>query len=114
MTEQEEAENKAWQQIRILEYLNYTPIIQFLEPYVEADDVIAAIAQQPSIADWQKVIISSDKDFIQLLDDKTLLYRPTQKQVLNKNIVIEKYWKTYGSGRGGGHISLSLSIYIYV
>lgn len=91
MTEQEEAENKAWQQIRILEYLNYTPIIQFLEPYVEADDVIAAIAQQPSIADWQKVIISSDKDFIQLLDDKTLLYRPTQKQVLNKNIVIEKY-----------------------
>ena len=41
--------------------------------------------------DWQKVIVSADKDFIQLLDDKTLLYRPVQKEILNKNMVVEKF-----------------------
>ena len=41
--------------------------------------------------EWQKVIVSADKDFIQLLDDKTVLFRPIQKEVLNKNSVIEKY-----------------------
>jgi len=91
MSEQEEAENKSWQQIRVLEYLNYTPAIQFLEPYVEADDVIAAIVQHPSMQEWEKVIVSSDKDFFQLLDNKTVLYRPTQKQVLNKNRVLEEF-----------------------
>ena len=35
--------------------------------------------------------MSSDKDFIQLLDDKTLLFRPTQDEILNKNKVVEKF-----------------------
>jgi 5'-3' exonuclease len=91
MSEQEEAENKTWQQVRVLEYLNHTPAIQFLEPHVEADDVIAAIVQHPTMQEWEKVIVSSDKDFFQLLDDKTILFRPTQKQVLNRNMVLEEY-----------------------
>ncbi len=91
MSDQEEAENKTWQQVRVLEYLNQTPIIQFLEPHVEADDVIAAIVQHPLMQEHQKVIVSSDKDFFQLLDDKTILYRPTQKQVLNKKAIIDEY-----------------------
>ncbi len=37
------------------------------------------------------MIVSSDKDFIQLLDDKTLLFRPTQDEILNKNKVVEKF-----------------------
>lgn len=91
LTEEEERENKAWQQVRAIEYLNQTPIVQFMEPRVEADDVISHICQSPKFKDWQKVIISSDKDFIQLLDDQTILYRPTQDQVLNKNKVLEEY-----------------------
>ena len=91
LTEEQERENKAWQQIRAIEYLNQTPIVQFMEPRVEADDVISHIAQAPKFDEWQKVIISSDKDFIQLLDEKTILYRPTQDQVLNKNKILEEY-----------------------
>ena len=91
LTEEEERQNKAWQQIRVMEYLNQTPIIQFIEPLVEADDVIAYISQMEKFKKWQKVIISSDKDFIQLLNDTTILYRPTQDQVLNRNKVIEEY-----------------------
>ena len=40
---------------------------------------------------WQKVIVSSDKDFIQLIDDKTILYRPIQEELLNVSKIIEKY-----------------------
>jgi 5'-3' exonuclease len=62
-----------------------------MEPEVEADDVISYIKSSSTFQEWQKVIVSADKDFIQLLDDRTLLFRPIQKEVLNTNIVIEKY-----------------------
>ena len=42
-------------------------------------------------SDWQKVIVSADKDFIQLLDDKTILHRPIQKEYLNKNGIVDKF-----------------------
>ena len=91
LTEAQERENKAWQQVRAIEYLNQTPIVQFMEPRVEADDVISHIAQAKRFDGWQKVIISSDKDFIQRLDEETILYRPTQDQVLNKNKILQEY-----------------------
>jgi hypothetical protein len=35
--------------------------------------------------------MSSDKDFIQVLDQESVLYRPTQNQILNVNRVVENY-----------------------
>ena len=40
---------------------------------------------------WQKVIVSNDKDFIQLCDDETVLLRPTQKVVHNKLNVVDDF-----------------------
>ena len=91
MTENEEIENKVWQQTRLVELLNNMPIIQMMLPEVEADDLISWTVQQPKYADWQKVIISSDKDFFQLCDDNTVVFRPIQKEVLNKNAIVEKF-----------------------
>lgn len=83
--------NRIWQQVRCIEYVNQTPIIQFRQPNVEADDVIAYIKSMPLFNEWQKVVVSSDKDFIQLLDDKTLLLRPTQEEVLNSKRIVEEH-----------------------
>lgn len=83
--------NRVWQQIRCIEYVNETPIIQFRQPGVEADDVISYVGNLSVFNDWCKVIVSSDKDFIQLLDDKTLLVRPTQGEILNQQTVLEEY-----------------------
>ena len=83
--------NQIYQQVRIVEYLNQTPIIQFREPQVEADDIISYIKSMSTFRDYQKVIISSDKDFIQLLDDKTVLVRPTQHEILNTNRILEEH-----------------------
>tara|TARA_R110002020_G_scaffold299761_1_gene515397 strand:- start:145 stop:966 length:822 start_codon:yes stop_codon:yes gene_type:complete len=91
MTENEELQNKIWQQTRLTEYLNGLPIIQSMIPSIEADDIIAYAVQMPHFKGWQKVIISSDKDFIQLCDDETVLYRPIQKAFLNVNRILEEY-----------------------
>jgi len=91
LSDEEQEDNKLWQQLRSVEYLNQTPVIQFMENHVEADDVISYIKNLSMFEDWQKVIVSSDKDFFQLLDDNTILYRPTQGEVLNKNDILEKH-----------------------
>ena len=91
MSEAEEIENKVWQQTRLIEYINNMPIIQLMLPAVEADDIISHVVQMPAYSGWQKVIVSSDKDFFQLCDDETVVFRPIQKEVLNKHTITERH-----------------------
>jgi len=91
LDEDSQLENKIWQMSRLFEYYSYMPIYQFLFDGIEADDVISYICQLDVYKDYLKVIVSSDKDFIQLLNNKTILYRPAQKEILNIKRVIEKY-----------------------
>ena len=91
MTPQEEMENKVWQQTRLIEYYNQIPVMQFMFKGTEADDIIAYVAKHKLLQDCEKIILSSDKDFFQLLDDSTVLYRPIQKEVLNKKSIVEKF-----------------------
>ena len=91
LSENEELENKIWQQTRLIEYLNQLPIIQLVLPSVEADDIISFVSQMPEYKGWQKVIVSSDKDFFQLCDDETVLLRPIQKQIVNKHSITKDY-----------------------
>lgn len=91
LTENEELENKIWQQTRLAEYLNCMPISQVMLPAIEADDVIAYVVSMASLKGWQKIIVSSDKDFFQLCDDETVLYRPSQKVILNKHRIVSEH-----------------------
>jgi len=90
LTEDEELKNKMWQQTRIMEYLNEMPIVQTILPEIEADDVIAYVTQMDYYKGWQKVIVSNDKDFMQLCDEETVLLRPTQNELLNKSRIVER------------------------
>tara|TARA_R110002110_G_scaffold162776_5_gene362227 strand:+ start:412 stop:1365 length:954 start_codon:yes stop_codon:yes gene_type:complete len=91
-TPEEERENKYQQVIRLTEYLDNLPVLQLAVENVEADDVIAWLCHCNEYAEWQKLIISNDKDFIQLCDDKTVLVRPGKnEEVLNMNGVLEQY-----------------------
>ena len=91
MSEQSQKENMVWQQQILMEMLNDMPIVQLVLDRVEADDIIAAVIQSPRYKGWQKVIVSSDKDFLQLLDNETVLYRPIQKKAWTKKTVIDEY-----------------------
>ena len=91
LSEDEEMNNKVWQQSRLIEMLNHMPVIQLMSEGVEADDIISYVVQAPHYKGWQKVIISSDKDFYQLCDEETVLYRPIQKTFLNKPRILEEF-----------------------
>lgn len=91
LTENQEVQNKVWQQTRLVEYLSYMPVTQLLFEHIEADDLIAFTAKLEDYSGWQKVVVSSDKDFIQILDEETVLFRPTQEQVLNVKRVVDEY-----------------------
>ena len=89
LTDDEEMRNKVWQQVRLQEYLGEMPIIQLGFEGTEADDVIAYVCQMNYYRGCQKVIISNDKDFMQLCDEHTVLYRPTSDQLLNVPRIVE-------------------------
>mgnify|MGYP003134637929 CR=1 FL=1 len=74
-----------------MEYLNELPIIQITIDYVEADDVIAYAARHPIYGFWNKIIVSSDKDFFQLCDDYTCVYRPIQDKVVSKQSILDDF-----------------------
>ena len=84
MTAGEQEDNKNWQQQRLIEYLNEMPIMQSYVENVEADDIIALVSQSQALSEHHKIILSSDKDFIQLCSDNTILYRPVQNEILNE------------------------------
>ena len=89
LTEDEELANKMWQQKRIIEYMNEMPIIQVLIPQIEADDIISYVTQMKHYEGWQKIIVSNDRDFMQLCDDETVLWRPTVNEMLNTKRIVE-------------------------
>jgi len=90
LTDDQLLQNKVWQQTRAIEYFNEMPIIQIMLPEVDADDVIAYLARMPYYDGWQKVIVSNDKDFYQLCDDETVVYRPTSDVVYNTKRIVEE------------------------
>tara|TARA_B100000900_G_scaffold258607_1_gene220426 strand:- start:142 stop:1107 length:966 start_codon:yes stop_codon:yes gene_type:complete len=89
LTENEELQNKLWQQMRTIEYLNQMPVIQLILERVEADDIISYVCNSRHYQGWQKVIVSNDKDFLQLCDEETVVYRPTTDKIETKKTVIE-------------------------
>ena len=91
LSPEKQAENKAHQLIRLMEYINELPIIQIVIDFVEADDIIAYGARHPYYRGWDKVIISSDKDFFQLCDDHTSVYRPIQDKIVTKQSILDEF-----------------------
>ena len=92
MSALEESQNRYDQMAKTIDYLNNMPVIQLMIENIEADDVIGYITTQiPTIKDDIKIIVSMDKDFYQLCDDKTIVYRPVKDEFLNKKRIIEEY-----------------------
>jgi len=90
-TKAEETEALINQLYRIQEYLECLPIQQIMMEKLEADDIIAYIAKRASSSQVKKVtIVSSDKDFLQLVDDTVEVYAPIKKKTFTINNVKEE------------------------
>ena len=56
----------------------------------EADDVLATLAEKYK-HDYEIFIVTGDKDFSQLVDDRVKLYDPFKEKVAGKDQIVEKY-----------------------
>jgi DNA polymerase I len=66
-------------QLQILKIIfDLLPVYHASVDYLEADDVIAYLCKKVLKEDYDKVIISNDRDYFQLLDDKTRIFRPVR------------------------------------
>ena len=88
---EEEHDSKVDQIVRVIHYLKMLPVKTTVIDKVEADDIIAVLAEK-LVEKFNSTcfIVSSDKDFIQLVTDKIILYRPIEKEYYTPQTVFEK------------------------
>jgi len=90
LSEQEHSESFSKQLTRLQEYLNILSIKKIQIPYIEADDIIAQIANT-SDKDVEVIIYSTDADFKQLISDRVFCYNPIAKLLTTKEKFLEKH-----------------------
>jgi DNA polymerase-1 len=94
MNEEEEQESMKRQFVWLADCLNYLPFTTMIYDGMEADDVIGYIANDLLKEDEEGVIVSTDKDFLQLVNDRVSVFSPTKKKHYTKEEV-QKEWGLY-------------------
>ena len=87
---EEETEALIGQLFRTQDYLECLPLQQIVIEKLEADDIIAYLAKRASNAGKKVTIVSSDKDFYQLIDKNIEVYAPVKKKTFTMNNVKEE------------------------
>jgi DNA polymerase I len=89
---EEEDDSKIDQIIRIIQYLKTLPVKTVSLSGVEADDIIAYLSGMlPNDPNDRVFIVSSDKDYLQLVSEQVIVYRPIEKEFYTESTVKEKF-----------------------
>lgn len=86
---EDQSESMRKQFARLIEYLQVLPISLTYIDYVEADDIIAYLANH--YFKKEVTIISSDKDFLQLVSPRIKVWAPTKKKMYDEALVKQEY-----------------------
>ena len=78
-TPEDEHQSMLFQMSRLVEYLQALPLTILSPNYMEADDAIGYITKQV-LKESKITIMSTDKDFLQLVDDRVSVWSPTKKK----------------------------------
>ena len=87
---QDEQQSMKQQMGRLIEYLEQLPLTLVSVDGIEADDTMAYISQQ-LLPKSDVILMSTDKDFLQLIDDRVKVWSPTKKKLYNKQAVLEEF-----------------------
>lgn len=91
-TIEEEEHAKFNQIVRIVQYLKQLPVKVISLDKTEADDVISVLSMYlPKKYNSNCYIVSSDKDFLQLVNKKVIVYRPMERVFYNEAEVFKKF-----------------------
>jgi len=83
-------ENKKHQLISLLGMLKFVPVCQVYVSDCEGDDTIAHLCNGPFRSE-DKIIVSSDKDMYQLLNDKTRIYSLHKKKIVTAEDIFDEF-----------------------
>jgi len=83
-------QNRNFQLKLLINILEKLPIKQIYVEDCEADDVIGYLCNY-SLRKDIKLIISSDHDYYQLINEKTRIWSPTLKKLVDTNKVLERF-----------------------
>ena len=86
----DEQQSMKQQMGRLIEYLEQLPLTLVSVDGIEADDTMAYISQQ-LLPKSDVILMSTDKDFLQLIDDRVKVWSPTKKKLYNKQAVLEEF-----------------------
>jgi DNA polymerase-1 len=89
----EENESIANQISRLMQYLHLLPVTVIGIDGLEADDIIGYLTLRfESFPETKEVrIMSADKDFLQLVSNKTSIYSPMKKKIYKPKDVLDEY-----------------------
>ena len=91
-THDDEDDAKIDQIVRVIQYLKTLPVKTISIDKVEADDIIARLSEVLPQREEDKVfIVSSDKDFLQLINKNVIVYRPMEREFYTEETVKEKF-----------------------
>jgi DNA polymerase-1 len=91
MNPEDEQVSMRRQMVGLAELLTYLPVTIMLYDGIEADDVMGYIATQLRQEGEKVVLMSSDKDFLQLVNKDVSVYSPSKKKIYNIDEVIEEF-----------------------
>lgn len=75
----------------LIEILEYLPVDIFAVENIEADDVIAYLSNHVIKQGGKSTIMSTDKDFIQLISDNCQVYNPVKKKMYTPTEIVDEY-----------------------
>lgn len=84
------SENRLHQIKFLIEALKYVPVMQIFVEDCEADDVIGFLCRN-KLKGEKKIIVSSDRDYYQLLDDFTMIYSLSSKKFMGAADVVKQF-----------------------
>ena len=83
-------QNRNFQIKMLVSLMSKFPITQIYVEDAEADDAIGYIAKY-KLSNRNKIVISSDHDFYQLISEKLIVWSPTLKSFVNTQKVIDRF-----------------------
>ena len=89
-TKAEEQEALIGQLYRTQDYIECLPLQQISIEKLEADDIIAYLAKQAASNNKKVTIVSSDKDFLQLINNNIEVYAPIKKKTFTLDNIVEE------------------------
>jgi len=104
-----EEEKKAfWGQIdRVREYIKDLPFYQASIEYLEADDLIAYCVENIfDDEEFENVIVSTDRDYFQLVSDRTKVFRPVKTKAAPTGQIVDSDFVKFETGCHPGNYIL--------